>query len=384
MNRHLIKLIKEQKKLIRKKNKPDMASYGGLYYRYKNPVLTKDHVPYFWRYNDSAVENPFFIETLGINAVFNSGAIFVNGFFYLMARVEGTDRKSFFALAKSKSGIDQFEFIEPVSFERLGNETNLYDMRLTKHEDGFIYGVFCSESSDPNSDDITAAIASAGIVRTKDLKVWERLPNLVTKSPQQRNVVLHPEFVTGKYFFYTRPQDGFVDVGQAGGISGGFCKDINKPKIESEFTIDERIYHTISEYKNGSGIVPIKSDFGWLHIAHGVRNTAAGLRYVLYAFATDLHEPHKIIAKPSGYLMAPEHGERIGDVSNVLFSNGAIEEDGIIYLYYGSSDTRLHVATFKKKVLEDYIFNAPKEVFNTFDATAQRMDLIKKNLGRMK
>lgn len=382
MNKELIKQMNLQKRLLKKKNKPIKNQYNGLFTRYKNPILTKDHVPFEWRFDLDIKSNPYEIETLAINAVFNSGALYFNNYFYLVARVEGTDRKSIFCLARSKSGIDQFEFMSPIIFDKIGEETNLYDMRLTKHEDGFIYGLFCSESKDLLSSDLTEAIAHAGIIRTKDLNTWERLPNLETKSPQQRNVILHPEFIDGQYFFYTRPQDGFIEVGQAGGISAGLCKDITHPVIDKETTIDKRIYHTISEYKNGGGIVPIKTDKGWLHIAHGVRHTAAGLRYVLYAFATDLKDPYQVIAKPSGYLMAPEQDERIGDVSNVLFSNGAIEKDGIVYLYYASSDTRLHVATFKKEVLINYIFNNPKEVLNTHDATLQRLKLIKKNMER--
>ncbi len=382
MNKAFKRMIKSQKKLLSKKNKIKINRYNGLFDRYTNPVLTKDHVPYEWRFNLNLEENPYLIETLGINAVFNSGAIYFDDHFYLIARVEGYDRKSIFCLAKSKSGVDQFEFIEPILFDRMNDETNLYDMRLTKHEDGYIYGVFCSESQDTSSEDLTKAIAHAGIIRTKDLKSWDRLPNLETKSPQQRNVILHPEYLDGQYLFYTRPQDGFIEVGQAGGISAGLCKDITKAVIKEEITIDHRIYHTISEYKNGGGIVPIKSDLGWLHIAHGVRKTAAGLRYVLYAFACDLNNPIKIIAKPSGCLMAPEDDERVGDVSNVLFANGAIEKDNLIYLYYASSDTRLHVATLKKEVLMDYIFNNPKEMFNTYDSTKQRISLIKKNMEK--
>ncbi|NLB84987.1 MAG: glycosidase, partial [Acholeplasmataceae bacterium] len=355
--------------------------YNGIYNRFVNPVLTKDHIPLEWRFDFDLKDNPYLIERLGINSVFNSGAIYFKDEFYLIARVEGTDRKSFFALAKSKNGVDGFQFERPITFERLNNETNLYDIRLTKHEDGYIYGVFCSETIDNTKSDMSA-IASAGIVRTKDLINWERLPNLVTKSPQQRNVILHPEFINDNYLFYTRPQEEFIDVGKMGGISAGLVKDINNPVINDEILIDQRVYHTIYETKNGGGIVPIKSSKGWLHIAHGVRNTAAGLRYVLYAFATDLNDPFKVISKPSGYLMSPIEEERIGDVSNVLFTNGAIDLDDTIYLYYASSDTRLHVATFNKDVLIDYIFNNPKEVFNTYDATEQRIQLIEKNLRR--
>src|SRR5690554_4986332 len=297
--KRLKRLIKQQNKLINKKNKIDKSFYNGVVTRYKYPVLTADHVPVSWRFDLDSKRNPFYIERLGVNAVFNSGAIYFNDAFYLIPRVEGTDRKSFFALVKSKTGIDNFEWVTPILFDKLADETNLYDMRLTQHEDGYIYGVFCSESLNPNEEVLMDAVAKAGIVRTKDLLTWERLPNLETPSPQQRNVILHPEFVDGKYLFYTRPQDGFIDVGQAGGISGGFVKDIKNPKISKEFLIDRRIYHTVYETKNGGGTVPIKIKAGFIHIAHGVRNTAAGLRYVLYAFLTDEKDPLKIIAKPS-------------------------------------------------------------------------------------
>lgn len=373
------RLIKEQKRLNNQKNKVDKSFYNGVVTRYKNPILTADHVPISWRFDLDHKTNPFNIERLGVNAVFNSGALYFNDAFYLVPRIEGTDRKSFFALVKSKSGIDKFEWITPILFDKLDHETNLYDMRLTHHEDGYIYGVFCSESLNPKQELIMDAIAKAGIVRTKDLLTWERLPNLETPSPQQRNVILHPEFVDGKYLFYTRPQDGFIDVGKAGGISGGFVEDIKNPKVSKEILIDQRIYHTVYETKNGGGTVPIKTKAGFIHIAHGVRQTAAGLRYVLYAFLTDLNDPLKIIAKPSGYLLAPIKEERVGDVSNVLFSNGAILKDQTIYLYYASSDTKLHVATINLEAMLDYLLNNPKESFNTYDSTLQRINLIKKN-----
>ncbi|VEU83307.1 glycoside hydrolase family 130 protein [Acholeplasma hippikon] len=375
----LSRLEVKRKKLVRRKNKVDKTFYNGVVSRYKYPVLTHEHIPISWRFDLDPKTNPYEIERLGINAVFNSGAIYFKGEFYLVPRIEGTDRKSFFALAKSKSGIDKFEMIEPIIFDRIGDETNLYDMRLTEHEDGYIYGIFCSESINPEKRELMDAVAKAGIVRTKDLKTWERLPNLETKSPQQRNVILHPEFVNGKYLLYTRPQDGFIDVGGAGGISAGFLDSMEKPVIDEEILIDRRIYHTIYETKNGGGCVPIKTRFGFIHIAHGVRNTAAGLRYVLYAFMTDLNDPLKVTYKPSGYFMAPQNEERVGDVSNVLFANGAILKDDLIYLYYASSDTRLHVATIPIERMLDYLINNPKEAFNTYDSTKQRIELIKRN-----
>jgi 4-O-beta-D-mannosyl-D-glucose phosphorylase len=382
VHKKILKEHKKQLKLYLQKNKIDSSSYNGILSRYKDPILTKDHVPISWRFDLNIESNPYGIERLGVNSVFNSGAIFYDGYFYLVTRLEGTDRKSIFALARSKTGIDQFNFIEPIIFDRLNEETNLYDMRLTKHEDGYIYGLFCSESLNSEKQVEMDAIADAGMVRTKDLKTWERLPNIKTNSPQQRNVILHPEFVDHKYLFYTRPQEGFIEVGTSGGISYGFVEDILNPVINTEKVIDKRVYHTVYETKNGGGIVPIKDDICYMNIVHGVRNTAAGLRYVLYAFATDLNEPYKIISKPSGYLMAPENNERIGDVSNVLFSCGAVEKDGIIYLYYASSDTKMHVATMNKLAFRDYLFNNPKESFNTFDSTNQRIDLINKNKAR--
>ena len=328
------------------------------------------------------------MERLGINAVFNAGAIELNGKFYVVARVEGYDRKSFFAVAESPNGVDNFRFWDyPILLEdTCKEETNVYDMRLTKHEDGYIYGVFCSESKDPSNADLSAAVAQAGIVRTKDLKTWERLPNLRTQAEQQRNVVLHPEFVNGKYAFYTRPQDGFIDAGSGGGIGFGLCDDITNAYIkEKEVIINTRKYHTITEVKNGAGAVPIKTNKGWLHIAHGVRNTAAGLRYVTYVFVTDLNDPTKCIAEPSGYFIAPYGEERIGDVSNVAFTNGAIaRENGDVYIYYASSDTRLHVATTTVDKLLDYAFNTPQDPLRSVECVAQRCELIKRNLGFMK
>lgn len=358
--------------------------YNGIFDRYKNPVLTRNHVPLFWKYDMNPATNPFFMERLGVNAVMNSGALYIDGKFYLVARVEGADRKSFFAVAESTSGVDGFRFWDyPVQLpDTCAEETNVYDMRLTQHEDGWIYGVFCSESKDTKSKDLSAAVACAGIVRTKDLKNWERLPNLKTlRSPQQRNVVLLPEFVNGKYAFYTRPMDDFIDTGSGGGVGFGLCDDITNAVIDEEKISSRRKYHTITEAKNGAGAVPIKTERGWIHIAHGVRNTAAGLRYVLYCFATDLKDPSKVIAEPSGLFLGPLGEERVGDVSNVVFTNGAaVTPSGNVYIYYASSDTRLHVATTTLEKLTDYVFNTPSDPGRSADCVKQRCDFIAKNL----
>lgn len=358
--------------------------YNGIFDRYKNPVLTRNHVPLFWKYDMNPATNPFFMERLGVNAVMNSGALYIDGKFYLVARVEGADRKSFFAVAESTSGVDGFRFWDyPVQLpDTCAEETNVYDMRLTQHEDGWIYGIFCSESKDTKSKDLSAAVACAGIVRTKDLKKWERLPNLKTlRSPQQRNVVLLPEFVNGKYAFYTRPMDDFIDTGSGGGVGFGLCDDITNAVIDEEKISSRRKYHTITEVKNGAGAVPIKIERGWIHIAHGVRNTAAGLRYVLYCFATDLKDPSKVIAEPSGLFLGPLGEERVGDVSNVVFTNGAaVTPSGNVYIYYASSDTRLHVATTTLEKLTDYVFNTPSDPGRSADCVKQRCDFIAKNL----
>lgn len=376
--------LEKQQEFLSRKNKVDENFYNGIYDRYENPVLTREHIPLTWQYDINEETNPYFQERLGINAVFNSGAIELNGKYYLVARIEGNDRKSFFGVAESDNGVDGFRFWDyPILLpDTCPEETNVYDMRLTKHEDGYIYGVFCSESKDTKSGDLSAAVAAAGIVRTKDLKNWERLPNLVTKrSPQQRNVVLHPEFVDGKYAFYTRPMDDFIETGSGGGVGFGLCDDITNAVVDEEKMTSLRKYHTITESKNGAGAVPIKTEKGWIHIAHGVRNTAAGLRYVIYAFATDLKDPSKVIAEPSGLLIGPRGGERVGDVSNVVFTNGAIEgSDGNIYIYYASSDTRLHVAVTTKEKLMDYVFNTPTDPLRSVDCVKQRCELIKKNL----
>ncbi|MBQ8821788.1 MAG: glycosidase [Lachnospiraceae bacterium] len=376
--------LEKQEKLLSRKNEKDETFYNGLFDRYKYPVVTREHAPLIWRYDLNEETNPYFMERLGINATMNSGAIYLNGKYYLVVRVEGNDRKSFFAVAESDNGIDNFRFWDyPILLEdTCPEETNVYDMRLTQHEDGYIYGVFCSESKDTGSNDLSAAVAAAGIVRTKDLVNWERLPNLKTlNSPQQRNVVLHPEFVDGKYAFYTRPMDDFIDTGSGGGIGFGLCEDIMNPVIDEEIITSKRKYHTITEVKNGAGAVPIKTDKGWIHIAHGVRNTAAGLRYVIYAFATSLEDPTKVIAEPSGLLIGPRGEERVGDVSNVVFTNGAIaRENGDVYIYYASSDTRMHVATTTTSKLVDYVFNTPEDPLRSVECVAQRCELVKKNL----
>ena len=373
-------------KLIAKKNqKSDF--YNGIYDRYEYPILTRDSLPLTWKFDINKETNPFFMERLGINCVFNSGAIYLNGKYCLVCRVEGNDRKSFFAVAESPNGIDNFRFRDyPIQLpDTCPEETNVYDMRLTQHEDGWIYGVFCSESKDKSNPDLGAAVAAAGIVRTKDLDNWERLPNLVTKnSPQQRNVCLHPEFVDGKYAFYTRPMDDFINTGSGGGIGFGLCPDITNPVIDEEKIISKRIYHTITEAKNGAGATPIKTSKGWIHISHGVRNTADGLRYVLYVYATDLKDPSKVIAEPSGVFLVPLGSERTGDVSNVVFTNGAIEHEGKVFIYYASSDTRMHVATTSVEKLIDYTFNTPQDPHRSPDCVKQRCELIKKNLELLK
>lgn len=379
---YYVELEKYNKLIGRKNVKAD--SYNGIYDRYQYPVLTREHIPLHWRYDLNPEINPYFMERLGVNAVMNSGAIELDGKYYLVARIEGNDRKSFFGVAESDNGIDGFRFWEyPILLpDTCPEETNVYDMRLTKHEDGYIYGVFCSESKDTSVNDLSAAVAAAGIVRTKNLKDWERLPNLVTlRSPQQRNVVLHPEFVDGKYAFYTRPMDDFIETGSGGGIGFGLCDDITHAVVDEEKMTSIRRYHTITEAKNGAGAPPIKTDKGWIHIAHGVRNTAAGLRYVIYAFATDLKDPSKVIAEPSGMLIGPRDWERVGDVSNVVFTNGAIARDnGEVYIYYAASDTRMHVAVTTIDKLLDYVFNTPTDPLRSVECVAQRCDLIQKNL----
>nr|WP_154894564.1 glycosidase [Paenibacillus xylanexedens] len=377
-------LLEQQEQLLTRQNEIDPTFYNGVYDRYRYPVITRHHVPLHWRFDLDETTNPHFMERLGINATLNPGAIYFNGKYVMVIRTEGLDRKSIFALAESDNGIDGFRFTgKPLVWEDIdADETNQYDMRLVKHEDGWIYGIYCSERKDPEAPafDTSSAVAQAGLVRTRDLVSWERLPNITTSSPQQRNVVLHPEFVDGKYAFYTRPQDGFISTGSGGGIAFGLCDDILNPVIAKETIIDERKYHTVYEVKNGQGPAPLKTDRGWIHIAHGVRNTAAGLRYVLYTFATDLNDPARIIAKPSGHFIAPYDDERVGDVSNVIFCNGAVvNEQGKVFIYYASSDTRCHVATTTLDQLVDYTFNTPADPYRSLDCASQRGDLIQRN-----
>lgn len=378
-------LLKQQEQLLTRQNEIDPTFYNGVYDRYRYPVITRHHVPLHWRFDLDETTNPHFMERLGINATLNPGAIYFNGKYVMVIRTEGLDRKSIFALAESDNGIDGFRFTgKPLVWEDIdAEETNQYDMRLVQHEDGWIYGIYCSERKDPEAPafDTSSAVAQAGLVRTRDLVSWERLPNITTSSPQQRNVVLHPEFVDGKYAFYTRPQDGFISTGSGGGIAFGLCDDILNPVIAKEAIIDERKYHTVYEVKNGQGPAPLKTDRGWIHIAHGVRNTAAGLRYVLYTFATDLNDPARIIAKPGGHFIAPYDDERVGDVSNVIFCNGAVvNEQGKVFIYYASSDTRCHVATTTLDKLVDYTFNTPADPYRSLDCASQRGDLIERNL----
>lgn len=377
-------VLQAQLEALQQKRNRKSRFYNGILDRYEDPILTREHIPVIWKYDIDEETNPYFMERLGVNAVMNSGAIWLNGKYYVVARVEGNDRKSFFAVAESDTGIDGFRFWDyPVVLpDTCPEETNVYDMRLTQHEDGYIYGVFCSESKDPSDPDLSAAVAEAGIVRTKDLKTWKRLENLRTlHSPQQRNVVLHPAFVEGKYAFYTRPMDGFIETGSGGGIGFGLCEDITHAVIDEEKIISRRVYHTITEAKNGAGAVPIRGKRCWIHIAHGVRNTAAGLRYVLYLFGTDLEHPDQVIAEPSGVFLVPLGRERVGDVSNVVFTNGAIaRENGDVYIYYASSDTRMHVATTTVDQLEDYLFGTPEDPHRSADCVRQRCELIEKNL----
>ncbi len=380
----LEKVFQDYEAVINKKNEP-LHSKNGVYNRYKNPIITADHIPVHWRYDLNEETNPNVLERIGFNATFNAGAIKWNDKYVLCVRVEGNDRKSFFAMAESPNGIDQFEFWDkPCVIPQIeGNpDTNVYDMRLTKHEDGWIYGIFCTERKDPNAKagDTSSAIANAGIVRTKDLINWERLPDLISNTGQQRNVVLHPEFVDGKYALYTRPQDGFIDIGNGGGIGLGYVVDMLNPVVNDEKIINNKVYHTIFELKNGQGPAPIKTEKGWLHIAHGVRNTAAGLRYTLYMFMTDLNDISKVIHQPAGHFMGPQDEERVGDVSNVLFVNGWIEDsDGTVYIYYASSDTRMHVATTTIEKLIDYCINTPKDTYTSAGSVQTIIDLIEKN-----
>jgi 4-O-beta-D-mannosyl-D-glucose phosphorylase len=381
------KLIKHHERLIMRRNEK-CENGNGIYDRYKYPILTAEHAPVFWRYDLDYNTNPNLMQRIGINAAFNSGAILFNKRYLMIVRVEGWDRKSFFAVAESPNGIEQWRFWDyPIALPNIDkDETNVYDMRLTQHKDGWIYGIFCSERKDPDAPagDLSSAVAKAGIVRTKDLVLWERLPDLKTRS-QQRNVVLHPEFIDGKYALYTRPQDSFIDAGSGGGIGWALIDSMENAEVRDELIIEPRVYHTVKEVKNGQGPAPIKTDKGWLHLAHGVRSCVAGLRYVLYMFMTDLKEPWKVIATPGGYFMAPDGEERVGDVSNVLFTNGWIKKDNCeVYIYYASSDTRMHVATTTVEKLVDYCLNTPADGYRTHTSVATLNKLIAKNLQFMK
>ncbi len=383
--KRLQQLNEEHQRLVSLKNQPVSEGFNGIYYRYKNPVLTPQHTPIFWRYDLNPNTNPYLMERIGINAAFNAGAIKYEGKYLVIARVEGNDRKSFFAVAESPNGIDQFRFWDyPIRLpETEIPDTNVYDMRVVKHEDGWIYGLFCTERKDPNAPegDTSSAVAKCGIARTRDLKKWERLPDLITYSGQQRNVVLHPEFVNGKYALYTRPQDGFIDTGSGGGIGFGLTDSMEHAEVKEEVILDKKTYHTIYEVKNGQGPAPIKTEKGWLHLAHGVRNTAAGLRYVLYLFMTDLNDLTRIIYKPAGHFIAPMGSERIGDVSNVVFSNGWIaDQDGKVFIYYASSDTRLHVATSTIEQLVDYCMNTPADGLRSATSVENLYQMIDNNL----
>ena len=379
-----LKALQERyQRLIKRKNSRE-ESVSGVYYRYQFPILTAEHTPLLWRYDLDESSNPHLLERFGINAVFNAGAIKINNKYLLVARVEGNDRKSFFAVAESPNGIDHFTFWdEPINLPETNDpDINVYDMRIVEHQDGWIYGIFCTERKDTNADsgNESAAIAQCGIVRTRDLKKWERLPDLQTPSAQQRNVVLHPEFVNGMYAFYTRPQDSFIEAGTGGGIGFGLCSSIENAVITTEHVIDEKKYHTVYESKNGLGPPPLKTTEGWLHLAHGVRNTAAGLRYVLYLFMTSLNDVSKVIYKPAGYFMAPVGEERTGDVSNVLFCNGWIHDgDDKVYIYYASSDTRMHVAVSDIELLIDYVKNTPSDGMRSSTSVNTIKDIIKKN-----
>jgi len=376
-------LNEEHRKLLARENEK-IEPGNGIFHRYRYPVLTGDHAPLFWKYDLNPETNPHLMERFGIHAAFNAGAMKYDGKYILAVRVEGNDRKSFFAIAESPNGIDNFRFWDfPVTMPETDNpDTNVYDMRLTRHEDGWIYGIFCSERKDPSAPegDLSSAVAAAGIARTHDLKTWERLPDLKTRS-QQRNVVLHPEFVNGKYALYTRPQDGFIDAGSGGGIGWALIDDITHAEIKDEKIINFRYYHTIKEQKNGEGPHPVKTDKGWLHLAHGVRGCAAGLRYVLYLYMTDLHDPSLLIAEPAGFFMAPEGEERVGDVSNVLFTNGwIIDDDGSVYIYYASSDTRMHVAVSTIGKLVDYCLNTPADGLRSVASVETLKKVIDNNL----
>jgi len=386
-DKKLNKLFKKHSELINRENEK-LKDGSGIFNRYKYPILTDRHAPLTWRYDFNPKTNPYLLERQGINAAFNAGAIEMDGKICLIVRVEGNDRKSFFAVAESKNGVERFKFRDyPIKMPETSEpDTNVYDMRLTRHEDGWIYGLFCTERKDPNAPpgDFSSAVAQCGIARTKDLDLWERLPDLKTPSSQQRNCVLHPEFVDGKYAFYTRPMDGFIDTGSGGGIGWGLSESIEKAEIKEEVIIEDRRYHTINEAKNGQGPAPIKTSGGWLHLAHGVRNCAAGLRYVLYMFMTELDNPQKISYRPGGYFLAPQGEERIGDVSNVVFANGWVKRKKDVFIYYGSSDTRMHVVTSTIDKLVDYCKNTPEDPLRSAASVEQRSQLISNNLKYLK
>jgi 4-O-beta-D-mannosyl-D-glucose phosphorylase len=382
----LARLRAEHEALVARRNVPDPAWSNGVFERYSHPVVTAAHTPLFWRYDLDPATNPRLMERMGINAVFNPGAIELDGRICLVCRVEGYDRKSFFAVAESGNGVDNFSFWDyPIEIpETEDPDTNVYDMRLVRHEDGWIYGLFCTERRDPAAPpgDLSRAVAQGGIARTRDLRTWERLPDLETRSPQQRNVVLHPEFVDGRYAFYTRPQDDFIQAGSGGGIGWGSSRSMNPAVVEEETVIDPRAYHTIKEVKNGEGPAPIKTAKGWLHLAHGVRGTAAGLRYVLYLYLSDLSEPWRVTHRPGGYFLAPVGDERFGDVPNVAFSNGWVARaDGEVLLYYASADTRTHVARSTVDSLLDYVANTPEDGLRSAASVARRIALIRGNLA---
>jgi 4-O-beta-D-mannosyl-D-glucose phosphorylase len=383
--RQLKLLQQNHASLIRRKNRP-RKNGNGIFDRYLNPVLTAEHTPLSWRYDFNQATNPHLMTRLGVNCVFNAGAMEWNGHIVLMARVEGWDRKSFFAVAESRNGVDGFRFWDyPVRMPELdAKETNLYDMRLVRHEDGWIYGLFCAERHDGSKPhDLSAAVARGGIARTKDLVKWERLPDLKTPALHQRNCVLHPEFVNGKYAFYTRPMNDFAATGSGDGIGWGLVDDIARAEVKQESIVDPRFYHGIKEGKNGLGPAPIKTEKGWLHLAHGVRNTAAGMRYVLYVFLCDLKNPAKQIRSPGGHFMGPENEERVGDVSNVVFANGWVARpNGDVFIYYGSSDTRTHVATTTMEKLLDYCEHTPPDALRSKLCVDQRCRLIEDNLRK--
>lgn len=377
------KIVSRHTELLERKNAAVFSEHG-MYERYQHPILTRDHIPLEWRFDMNPETNPFFMERIGFNAVFNSGAIKLNGKYLLICRVEGNDRKSFFAVAESDHGVDNFKFWDaPIRMPQNEEwDVNVYDMRLTQHDDGWIYGVFCTERKDPAAPegDTSTAVAAAGIARTRDLKTWERLPDLISTTGQQRNVVLFPHLIAGKYAFFTRPQDGFIDTGKGGGIGFGLSETITHPEVKEELIVDAKTYHTIYEVKNGLGPAPIRTEKGWLHLAHGVRNTAAGLRYTLYMFMTDLDEPWKVTHKPHGHFLAPLKEERVGDVSNVVFSNGWIkDDDGKVYIYYAASDTRMHVATSSIERLVDYCIHTPKDQLHSHLSVETITHLIDKN-----